>query len=130
MFWVKLNKGVCKQMAATRSEAVTAAWSPCGRYVATSTVAPRLRVDNNVRVFTYYGAAAASRRRPRVDAFLRVAMVRGCPGKSNLRAQTLQPLARAPHAAFTNRYARREGRREEVRRAAGGAVAAGAAGDV
>lgn len=55
VFWVKLNKGVCKQMAATRSEAVTAAWSPCGRYVVTSTVAPRLRVDNNVRVFTYYG---------------------------------------------------------------------------
>jgi hypothetical protein len=25
------------------------------RYVMTSTVAPRLRVDNNVRVFTYYG---------------------------------------------------------------------------
>lgn len=56
VFWVKLNKGVCKQMAATRSEAVSAAWSPCGRYVVTSTVAPRLRVDNNVRVFTYYGA--------------------------------------------------------------------------
>lgn len=56
VFWVKLNKGACKQMAATRSEAVNASWSPCGRYVLTSTVAPRLRVDNNIRVFTYYGA--------------------------------------------------------------------------
>ena len=57
MIWTKLNKGACKQLAATRSEAVSASWSPCGRYILTSTTAPRLRVDNNVRVFTYYGAA-------------------------------------------------------------------------
>ena len=57
MIWTKLNKGACKQLAATRSEAVSASWSPCGRYILTSTTAPRLRVDNNVRVFTYYGEA-------------------------------------------------------------------------
>eukprot|EP00878_Enallax_costatus_P018803 GHUV01019817.1.p1 GENE.GHUV01019817.1~~GHUV01019817.1.p1 ORF type:complete len:612 (+),score=207.58 GHUV01019817.1:53-1888(+) len=56
VFYNKLNKGVCKQMGATRSgSSVTAAWSPDGRYFLTATTAPRLRVDNNVRVFTYYG---------------------------------------------------------------------------
>jgi hypothetical protein len=55
VFWKKENKGVCKQMAATRAPAVKAAWSPCGRYLMTAIVAPRLRVDNNVRVFDYVG---------------------------------------------------------------------------
>jgi hypothetical protein len=32
VFWAKLNKGACKQIAATRSEAVNASWSPCGRW--------------------------------------------------------------------------------------------------
>ncbi|KIY91464.1 Eukaryotic translation initiation factor 2A [Monoraphidium neglectum] len=62
VFWSKLNKGACKQIAATRSEAVNASWSPCGRYVMTSTVAPRLRVDNNVKVFTYYGEKVAEKK--------------------------------------------------------------------
>jgi translation initiation factor 2A len=57
VFYNKLNKGVCKQMGATRSgSAVSASWSPCGRYFMTATTAPRLRVDNNVRVFNYVGA--------------------------------------------------------------------------
>jgi hypothetical protein len=56
VFYNKMNKGVCKQMGATRSgSAVTASWSPCGRYLMTATTAPRLRVDNNVRVFNYVG---------------------------------------------------------------------------
>jgi uncharacterized protein with WD repeat len=55
VFWKKENKGVCKQMAATRAPAVKASWSPCGRYLMTATTAPRLRVDNNVRVFDYVG---------------------------------------------------------------------------
>jgi uncharacterized protein with WD repeat len=56
VFYNKLNKGVCKQMGATRSgSAVTASWSPCGRYLMTATTAPRLRVDNNIRVFNYVG---------------------------------------------------------------------------
>jgi translation initiation factor 2A len=57
LFYNKLAKGVCKQMGATRSEAVSASWSPCGRYVLASTTAPRLRVDNGVKVFSYIGAA-------------------------------------------------------------------------
>eukprot|EP00775_Hariotina_reticulata_P012065 gene12064-12206_t len=56
VFYNKLAKGNCKQMGATRSgSAVTAEWSPCGRFLMTATTAPRLRVDNNVRIFTYYG---------------------------------------------------------------------------
>lgn len=56
MFFNKLGKGNCKQMGATRSgSSVTAAWSPCGRYLLTATTAPRLRVDNNVRIFNYVG---------------------------------------------------------------------------
>lgn len=42
-------------MGATRNPSVKAAWSPCGRYLMTATTAPRLRVDNNVRVFDYVG---------------------------------------------------------------------------
>lgn len=56
MFFNKLGKGNCKQMGSTRSgSSVTAEWSPCGRYLLTATTAPRLRVDNNVRVFNYVG---------------------------------------------------------------------------
>ncbi|KAF6264398.1 eukaryotic translation initiation factor eIF2A-domain-containing protein [Scenedesmus sp. NREL 46B-D3] len=62
VFYNKLNKGVCKQMGATRSgSAVTASWSPCGRYLLTATTAPRLRVDNNVRVFNYIGDKVCER---------------------------------------------------------------------
>lgn len=64
MFYNKLNKGVCKQMGSTRSgSAVNAAWSPCGRHLMTATTAPRLRVDNNVRIFTYTGEFAGRTRR-------------------------------------------------------------------
>jgi uncharacterized protein with WD repeat len=56
VFFNKLAKGNCKQMGKTRSgSSVTASWSPCGRYFLTATTAPRLRVDNNVRVFNYVG---------------------------------------------------------------------------
>jgi translation initiation factor 2A len=56
VFFNKLAKGNCKQMGSTRSgSSVTAAWSPCGRYFLTATTAPRLRVDNNIRVFNYVG---------------------------------------------------------------------------
>jgi translation initiation factor 2A len=56
VFFHKLGKGNCKQMGATRSSSsVSADWSPCGRFFMTATTAPRLRVDNNVRVFNYAG---------------------------------------------------------------------------
>ncbi|WIA28435.1 hypothetical protein OEZ86_010979 [Tetradesmus obliquus] len=62
VFYNKLSKGVCKQMGATRSaSSVSAAWSPCGRYFMTATTAPRLRVDNNVRVFNYVGDKVCER---------------------------------------------------------------------
>lgn len=55
VFYDKKSSGTCKQMGAVRSPAVAAEWSPDGRMLLTATTAPRLRVDNNVKVFTYYG---------------------------------------------------------------------------
>ena len=34
-------------------------WSPCGRFFLTAAVAPRMRVDNRITVFTYYGEKVA-----------------------------------------------------------------------
>jgi uncharacterized protein with WD repeat len=42
-------------MGAVRCPAVTAEWSPSGRHLLTATTAPRMRVDNVFKVFTYYG---------------------------------------------------------------------------
>lgn len=58
----KLSKGNCKQMGATRSEAVSCSWSPDGRYLMTATTAPRLRVDNGIKVFTYYGEQVSEKK--------------------------------------------------------------------
>ena len=55
MFYDKKSSGYCRQMGAIRSPAVDAHWSPDGRYLLTATTAPRLRVDNNYKLFTYYG---------------------------------------------------------------------------
>ncbi|KAG2484504.1 hypothetical protein HYH03_016647 [Edaphochlamys debaryana] len=55
VFYDRKASGSCKQMGAVRSPAVSAEWSPDGRLLLTATTAPRLRVDNNVKVFTYYG---------------------------------------------------------------------------
>ncbi|KAG2430016.1 hypothetical protein HYH02_013844 [Chlamydomonas schloesseri] len=59
MLFDKKTSGTCKQMGAVRSPAVSAEWSPCGRLLLTATTAPRLRVDNNIKVFTYYGEQKA-----------------------------------------------------------------------
>jgi translation initiation factor 2A len=56
VFFDRLTSGTCKQMGAVRSPAVSAEWSPDGRLLLTATTSPRLRVDNNIKVFTYYGA--------------------------------------------------------------------------
>jgi translation initiation factor 2A len=55
------GKITLKRMGSTRAEAVSCAWSPCGRMLLTATVAPRLRVDNNVRVLSYTGEVVAHR---------------------------------------------------------------------
>lgn len=45
----------CTAMGATRSEcSVLVEWAPCGRFFLTASVAPRMRVDNRISVFTYY----------------------------------------------------------------------------
>lgn len=50
------ERHACSKMGAVRSEcSVLVAWSPCGRFFMTASVAPRMRVDNRVTVFTYYG---------------------------------------------------------------------------
>eukprot|EP00879_Flechtneria_rotunda_P022706 GHRR01023981.1.p1 GENE.GHRR01023981.1~~GHRR01023981.1.p1 ORF type:complete len:618 (+),score=248.82 GHRR01023981.1:243-2096(+) len=80
VFYNKLNKGVCKQMGATRSgSAVTASWSPDGRHLLTATTAPRLRVDNNVRIFTYYGDKVCEQP---FDILLEASWVQPPPGTS------------------------------------------------
>ncbi len=56
----KKASGTCKQITKFRCDAVTLEWSPCGRQLLAATVAPRLRVDNRINVFTYYGGWAGA----------------------------------------------------------------------
>lgn len=66
VFWDKKTSGTCRQIAAIRSPAVSCEWAPDGRHLLTATTAPRLRVDNNLKVFTYYGKQASARRGGRI----------------------------------------------------------------
>jgi uncharacterized protein with WD repeat len=51
----------CTPMGALRSAcSVMVEWSPCGRYFLTASVAPRMRVDNRITVFTYCGEQIAN----------------------------------------------------------------------
>ncbi|KAK9950270.1 hypothetical protein M0R45_005768 [Rubus argutus] len=53
-FWDYLEK---KQLGTTRSElSVTSEWSPDGRYFMTATTAPRLQVDNGIKIFHHNGS--------------------------------------------------------------------------
>ncbi|XP_049377586.1 uncharacterized protein LOC125842352 [Solanum stenotomum] len=53
-FWDYREK---KQLGTTRAElSVTSEWSPDGRYFMTATTAPRLQVDNGVKVFHHNGS--------------------------------------------------------------------------
>ncbi|KDP44253.1 hypothetical protein JCGZ_05720 [Jatropha curcas] len=53
-FWDYVNK---KQLGTTRAEcSVTSEWSPDGRYFMTATTAPRLQVDNGIKIFHYDGS--------------------------------------------------------------------------
>lgn len=57
----KKNDNACKPMGGCRSQcSVLVEWSPCGRFFMTAAVAPRMRVDNRVSVFTYYGTEVAT----------------------------------------------------------------------
>ncbi|XP_015944460.1 eukaryotic translation initiation factor 2A [Arachis duranensis] len=54
VFWDYADK---KQLAATKAEwSVTSEWSPDGRYFMTATTAPRLQVDNGIKIFHYNGS--------------------------------------------------------------------------
>ncbi|KAE9607256.1 hypothetical protein Lal_00026450 [Lupinus albus] len=54
VFWDYLDK---KQLTATKAEwSVTSEWSPDGRYFMTATTAPRLQVDNGIKIFHYNGS--------------------------------------------------------------------------
>ncbi|GAX75533.1 hypothetical protein CEUSTIGMA_g2976.t1 [Chlamydomonas eustigma] len=64
IFYDKKASGTCKQMGAVRCPAVTAEWSPDGRHLLTATTAPRLRVDNGYKVFTYYGQQVSTQSFP------------------------------------------------------------------
>lgn len=55
VFWDKKNNGSCRRIATVRCPSVTMEWSPCGRHILTAITAPRLRVDNAFKVYTYYG---------------------------------------------------------------------------
>lgn len=52
-FWDYKEK---KQLGRTKAEcSVTSEWSPDGRYFMTATTAPRLQVDNGIKIFHYNG---------------------------------------------------------------------------
>nr|GMD90865.1 eukaryotic translation initiation factor 2A [Ipomoea batatas] len=53
-FWDYVEK---KKLGTTKAElSVTSEWSPDGRYFLTATTAPRLQVDNGIKVFHHNGA--------------------------------------------------------------------------
>ncbi|XP_024970949.1 eukaryotic translation initiation factor 2A [Cynara cardunculus var. scolymus] len=53
-FWDYVEK---KQLGTTKAEwSVTSEWSPDGRYFMTATTAPRLQVDNGIKIFHYNGS--------------------------------------------------------------------------
>lgn len=51
-------------MAQIRCPSVVCQWSPCGRYLLTAITAPRLRVDNGLKIFSYYGEQVAAQSFP------------------------------------------------------------------
>ncbi|KAB1213215.1 Eukaryotic translation initiation factor 2A [Morella rubra] len=55
VFWDYVEK---KQLGTTKAEwSVTSEWSPDGRYFMTATTAPRLQVDNGVKIFHFNGSS-------------------------------------------------------------------------
>jgi len=80
------GKITLKRMGGTRAEAVSCAWSPCGRLLLTATLSPRLRVDNNVRVLSYTGEVVSHR------AFECLLEARWAPVPRSLREGSLASL--------------------------------------
>jgi translation initiation factor 2A len=94
------GKITLKRMGSTRAEAVSCAWSPCGRLLLTATLSPRLRVDNNVRVLSYTGEVVSHRA---FDCLLEARWAPGRPGVGGAapyedRAPSPERLARSLEA--------------------------------
>lgn len=53
--------GSCVPIGRTRCEAVVCSWSPAGRHLMCATTSPRLRVDNGIKMFTYFGEKVSSK---------------------------------------------------------------------
>ncbi len=79
-------------MGAVRCPAVTAEWSPDGRFLLTATTAPRLRVDNKFKVFTYYGQQVFEQAFP---TLYEAAWLPAAPGTHTDRPQSPERLAAA-----------------------------------
>ena len=66
-FYHRLFDGKFKLMGSCRAAcSVTAEWSPCGRRLLTSTVAPRLNVDNGFKIWRYNGELLAHEEREKL----------------------------------------------------------------
>lgn len=86
----KKADNACKPMGGCRSEcSVTCEWSPCGRYIMTAATAPRMRVDNRISVFTYYGHMVANEA---VDVLYDARWRPAAPGAYPDRAQSPERL--------------------------------------
>ncbi len=55
LFYDRRPDGKMVRMGEVRSPSVSAEWSPCGRHLLTAVTAPRLRVDNAFKIFSYCG---------------------------------------------------------------------------
>jgi len=93
-FW-DVNK--LKKMGSCNSHcAVSYGWSPCSRFFMTATCAPRMNVDNCVKLFRYTGALALHLPHEQLfDARWRPAL----PGAFPDRAQSPARVAEAPQLA-------------------------------
>ncbi|PSC70931.1 eukaryotic translation initiation factor eIF2A family [Micractinium conductrix] len=96
-FYDKKADGKCRSMGNTRAEnAVTAEWSPCGRYLLTATVAPRMRVDNGFQIFKYDGTLLAREKR---NVLLEASWVPAAEGTFEDRPQSPRGAAGGDGAA-------------------------------
>lgn len=89
----KKTSGTCKQMGAVRAPAVTLEWSPDGRSLLTATTAPRMRVDNNIKVYTYFGEQTLCR--PFSPALYEASWRPAPPGTYQDRPQSPERVAAA-----------------------------------
>eukprot|EP00762_Andalucia_godoyi_P003421 ANDGO_04372.mRNA.1 Eukaryotic translation initiation factor 2A len=61
-FWDRDGKKWKRLCTVRAHHPVTYSWSPCGRYFATATTFPRLKVDNNVTIWKYSGVKLAEKK--------------------------------------------------------------------